>query len=78
MIHEFQRAGLSVPGDIAVIGCGNAEEGAFSNPRLTTIGPQQVSLIDETNHLLDMIERSGGARHRRFTVPWRLYPRESG
>lgn len=78
MVHEFQRAGLSVPGDIAVIGCGNAEEGAFSNPRLTTIGPLQVSLTDETNHLLDMIERRGTTRHRRFTVPWRLYLRESG
>ncbi|GLQ55192.1 LacI family DNA-binding transcriptional regulator [Devosia nitrariae] len=78
MVHEFQRAGLAVPGDIAVIGCGNAEEGAFSNPRLTTIGPFNVSLTEETDHLIDMIERRPNAAPRRFLVPWRLYLRESG
>jgi LacI family repressor for deo operon, udp, cdd, tsx, nupC, and nupG len=78
MIHEFQRAGLTVPSDIAVIGCGNAEEGAFSNPRLTTLGPLNVSLTEETDHLIDMIERRPGATPHRFQVPWRLYVRESG
>jgi len=78
MLHAFERAGLSVPQDIAVIGCGNAEEGAFCHPRLTTIGPVSVSLTQETDHLIDMIENRPGVAPRRFSVPWRLYVRESG
>jgi Transcriptional regulators len=78
MLHAFERAGLRVPQDIAVIGCGNAEEGAFCYPRLTTIGPVSVSLTQETDHLIDMIENRPGVAPRRFSVPWRLYMRESG
>lgn len=78
MIHEFQRAGLDIPEDIAVIGCGNAEEGQYCTPRLTTIGPVNVSLIEETGHLIDMIERGDKEKSKAFTVPWRLYLRDSG
>ncbi|WP_421724974.1 LacI family DNA-binding transcriptional regulator [Bauldia sp.] len=78
MINEFQRSGLRVPDDIAVIGCGNAEEGVFCAPRLTTIGPTEVSLTRETRYLIDVVEERVEERWRRFVVPWQLYVRESG
>ena len=32
VIAELQRAGVGVPHDIAVIGCGNAKEGYYCHP----------------------------------------------
>jgi DNA-binding LacI/PurR family transcriptional regulator len=78
MIGEFQRLGLAVPSDIAVIGFGNAEEGFFCNPRLSTIGPVSLSMTEATEHLLDIITNRVDAGPRQFVVPWTLYPRESG
>lgn len=77
VIEELQRHGVDVPGEIAVIGCGNAEEGFFANPRLTTIGPAAVSLTEPTGHLLDVIERRGAASGQRFVLPWSLIVRDS-
>jgi LacI family repressor for deo operon, udp, cdd, tsx, nupC, and nupG len=77
MVEEFVRLGLSVPADIAVVGCGNAEEGYYCNPRLTTIGPEWLSLTEASEHLMDVIEGRSGVATRRFTVPWTLFARES-
>lgn len=77
VIEELQRHGVDVPREIAVIGCGNAEEGYFANPRLTTIGPAAVSLTEPTGHLIDIIESRGAAGNRRFVLPWSLILRES-
>ncbi|MCS0463382.1 MULTISPECIES: substrate-binding domain-containing protein [Rhizobium] len=38
-IEEFTRLGINVPADFAVLGCGNAEEGLYCQPRLSTIRP---------------------------------------
>jgi LacI family repressor for deo operon, udp, cdd, tsx, nupC, and nupG len=77
LVEELQRAGLSVPQDIAVIGCGNAEEGYYCNPRLTTIGPKWLSLAEAAEHLIGVIQHRDDAAPRRFTIPWTLYLRES-
>lgn len=77
VIEELQRLGRTVPGDVAVIGCGNAEEGYYCNPRLTTIGPTSMSLTTAAGHLIDVIEDQGAPKWRRFAVPWQLYLRES-
>lgn len=77
MIEELQRAGLRVPADVAVVGCGNAEEGYYCHPRLTTIGPVSMSLTQATGHLIDMIEDRGAAERQQFVMPWTLYLRES-
>lgn len=76
-IQEIQRAGLSVPGDVAVIGCGNIEEGFFCQPRLTTIGPESMSLTNAAEHLLDLIENKDTPAPRKSHVPWSLIVRES-
>jgi LacI family repressor for deo operon, udp, cdd, tsx, nupC, and nupG len=78
VIEELQRAGVNVPADIAVIGCGNAEEGLFANPRLTTIGPTTISLAEPTTHLIDRIEQKGELGVRSFVLPWTLIARDSG
>jgi LacI family repressor for deo operon, udp, cdd, tsx, nupC, and nupG len=77
VVEELQRLGLSVPGDIAVVGCGNAEEGYYCYPRLTTIGPTEMSVRTPTEHLIDLIEGKGDPAFRRFLVHWSLLVRDS-
>lgn len=77
IIAEFTRSGLSIPDDIAVIGCGNIENAEYCHPKLTTIGPRSVSLVDETRHLIDcIVGEENKVRH--FSTPWELFIRESG
>jgi len=78
VIEELQRAGIDVPRDVAVIGCGNAEEGYYANPRLTTIGPTAISLADPAAHLFDRIQNKATVAPRRFVLPWTLIVRDSG
>lgn len=78
MIGEFQRLGLRVPADIAIIGCGNAEEGFYCTPRLSTIGPESWSITAATEALIDLIEADPNASPNVSRVPWKLYVRESG
>lgn len=77
VVEELQRLGLRVPDDVAVIGCGNAEEGQFAYPRLTTIGPRSISLTEATEHLIDRIERPAETEPRRFLLHWELIRRQS-
>lgn len=76
IIEELQRGGFRVPEDVAIIGCGNAEEGYFCHPRLTTFGPASLSMTEAADHLIDLIESRAEAQQR-FVVPWILYRRES-
>jgi DNA-binding LacI/PurR family transcriptional regulator len=76
-LHAFEEAGLSVPGDIAVIGCGNIEEGEFSHPALTTIGPETTHYGHLAVHLIARIAGAEGAGPMLFNVPWRLVRRAS-
>ncbi len=77
VIEELQRLGLDVPDQVAVVGCGNADEGYYSHPRLTTIGPTEMSLTDAAGHLIDLVENRGTPATRRFVLPWTLLVRES-
>jgi LacI family repressor for deo operon, udp, cdd, tsx, nupC, and nupG len=77
VIEELHRSGLSVPGDVAVIGAGNAEEGYYACPRLTTIGPTDMSFKEAAEHLMDLVQGRGSPSFRRFVVPWTLIARES-
>jgi LacI family repressor for deo operon, udp, cdd, tsx, nupC, and nupG len=77
MVEEFQRQGLSVPGHMGVIGCGNAEEGYYCNPRLSTLGPVALSMTEATEHLIDLVMHPLAGEPKTFRVPWQLYIRES-
>lgn len=76
-IHAFEEMGLSVPGDIAVIGCGNIEEGEFGHPALTTIGPETTRYDRLADHLIGRITGRDGEAPTVFDVPWRLVLRAS-
>ncbi|MER8906913.1 LacI family transcriptional regulator [Mesorhizobium sp. M0854] len=76
-LHAFEEAGLSVPGDIAVIGCGNIDEGEFSHPALTTIGPETAHYDHLADHLISLISATPGAIPTLFSVSWQLVRRAS-
>ena len=76
-LNAFQAAGLRVPDDIAVIGCGNIDEGRFSQPPLTTIGPQSARFSHLADHVADLIEGKAVSRSEVFELPWSVIPRES-
>jgi len=77
VIAEFARMEIRVPQDIAVLGCGNAEEGEFSNPSLSTIGPEWLSLDDAGRYLVESLVRNEKRPSRQFHTSWRYLPRES-
>lgn len=76
-LHAFEAAGLSVPADIAVIGCGNIDEGEFSHPALTTIGPETTHYERLADHLIALISGTPRARPTLFDVSWQLVRRAS-
>ncbi|MER8551753.1 substrate-binding domain-containing protein [Mesorhizobium sp. M0976] len=76
-LHAFEEAGLSVPGDIAVIGCGNIDEGEFSHTALTTIGPETAHYDHFADHLISLISATPGAIPTLFSVSWQLVRRTS-
>lgn len=77
VIEEFARLGIKVPTDIAVVGCGNAEEGYYCQPRLSTIGPEWLPLEEAGRYLIECLSTTGSSSPKRFFTPWRFIPRES-
>ncbi|MBB3593271.1 LacI family repressor for deo operon, udp, cdd, tsx, nupC, and nupG [Rhizobium sp. BK529] len=77
VIEEFARLGVKVPTDIAVVGCGNAEEGYYCQPRLSTIGPEWLPLEEAGQYLIDCLLTNEPSSPKRFFTPWRFIPRES-
>ncbi|MFN8445160.1 MAG: LacI family DNA-binding transcriptional regulator [Caldilineaceae bacterium] len=70
--------GLSIPGDVAVVGFDNIPESGRIRPRLTTIAQYPDEIGEKlANALFDRIEGryDGPARH--FEIPCRLIQRES-
>lgn len=69
-------AGVSVPDQVAVIGCGNLEDGQFSTPSLTTVDldPDRIARVSVDL----MVERlAGEAARPPVTTPVALVRRES-
>jgi DNA-binding LacI/PurR family transcriptional regulator len=68
----LQDAGLGIPGDVGVIGFGDADWGAFTRPALTTVSEDSVSLADRVRALLkDDVEEG------LFVMPRHLIRRDS-
>jgi DNA-binding LacI/PurR family transcriptional regulator len=77
-LRTLADAGLSVPGDVAVVGFDDIEDGRFHSPSLTTISPDKEWLAENAVAvLLDRISGSGDADRRDLTVPYTLQIRES-
>ncbi len=76
VVSAIHRKGLSVPGDISVVGCDNTEYGAVCQPPLTTIDYDYAAmgeLIVQTAS--SAIE--GETRQRMQIIPVRLIERQS-
>ena len=71
------RIGLSIPDDIAFIGCGNILEAAFSHPTLTTVGPHAYSFDDVAALLLHRLTSEHQQPPTQLTHQWQLILRES-
>jgi DNA-binding LacI/PurR family transcriptional regulator len=78
-MRAARDAGLDVPGDLAVVGFDDIEDGRYSCPSLTTISPEKGTIAARA---LDCLaERLAGDRPdsaRDIVVPHRLVVRESG
>lgn len=70
-------AGLSVPGDVAVIGTGNIPETETTRPSLTTIGPTPLDFSVVGELLFSRLGHEGPLDGRMHTIPWSLIVRDS-
>ncbi len=75
MLHD---AGLLIPGDVAVVGVDDIEDGRYATPTLTTIAPDKEKISRLAVSLL--LERIKGTRQQpleRIAVPFHLRVRKS-
>jgi LacI family transcriptional regulator len=78
LLAGFQKAGLIVPDDVAVIGFDNRQIASLTNPRLTTLGQlnrETGTLASEI--LLNKIENKPERKGRPRLLPMELIVRES-
>jgi DNA-binding LacI/PurR family transcriptional regulator len=77
-LHELRRRGLRVPDDVAVAGFDDIEDGRFSSPSLSTVGPDKQLIADTAVQLLsERLVEGSEAPARDVTVPFQLIVRES-
>ena len=63
-IRALRDLGISVPGDVSVIGFDGVDIGRFTTPRLTTVEqPVEEIARRSVNLLLDMMEKGATPRH---------------
>lgn len=77
-LHALAARGIDVPGEVAVIGIDDIEDGRFHSPTLSTIAPDKRAIAEHAVRLLH--ERLGshdGAEPAEVTVPFSLQVRES-
>ncbi|NEE00885.1 LacI family transcriptional regulator [Phytoactinopolyspora halotolerans] len=77
-LASLAAAGVDVPGQVAVVGYDNLDDGWFSTPSLTTIDPGREPLARAALDLLaDRLSGQASAHARSAVVPVRLVRRES-
>jgi LacI family gluconate utilization system Gnt-I transcriptional repressor len=77
-VMECQRRGLSVPGDVSIMGFGDFEIGAAINPPLTTIHVDFTQLGQRTGQaLIDILRDGDPERPHRVDVGLRVVERQS-
>lgn len=76
-IWAARDAGLSVPGDVAIVGVGNIDEGLISNPQLSTVGPLRHDYTDVVRLLFDRLQAEEPPPAREIVRSWTFLPRSS-
>ena len=77
-ISVLHEAGLHIPGDVAVVGIDDIEDGRYATPTLTTIAPDKEEISRLAVSLL--LGRIKGTRQQppeQITVPFHLHVRKS-
>jgi LacI family transcriptional regulator len=74
----FQRKGLRVPEDIAVVGWGNEILSQWCNPLITTVSYEFEDIVQSCLEMLSgWMENSAAAMPNSKTIPMKLFIRES-
>ncbi|GAB3423785.1 LacI family DNA-binding transcriptional regulator [Flindersiella endophytica] len=77
-IWAIRDSGRDVPGDVAVVGVGNLEEGLITKPALTTVGQPRLDFTKVAELLFDRLGTTeselGGREH---LLPWSFIQRDS-
>ncbi|TDD25788.1 LacI family DNA-binding transcriptional regulator [Nonomuraea diastatica] len=76
-IWAARDAGLRVPGDVAVVGVGNIDEGLISNPQLSTVGPLRHDYTDVVRLLFDRLQAEEPPPAREIVRSWTFLRRGS-
>ncbi|WP_188191512.1 LacI family DNA-binding transcriptional regulator [Nonomuraea sp. SYSU D8015] len=76
-LRTLLERGRSVPGDVALAGFDDIEDGRYSTPTLTTISPDKQSIARQAVDLLAARMASRASEPREIRVPHRLVVRES-
>jgi len=78
-MRALHERGVDVPGDIAVIGFDNIDEGRFSTPTLSTIDPDTERIAEIAVDMLAerLVDHRSGGAPREIRVEHRLVARES-
>ncbi|MGH3655193.1 MAG: LacI family DNA-binding transcriptional regulator [Micromonosporaceae bacterium] len=75
-LHVALTRGLSVPGDLAILGFDDVEDGRYSNPPLSTVAPDKQRIATAAADLLHRRMRYGSAAPpERYVAGYRLLPR---
>ncbi|WP_250009209.1 LacI family DNA-binding transcriptional regulator [Actinoplanes sp. M2I2] len=76
-MHVALSRGLSVPGDLAVAGFDDIEDGRYANPALTTVAPDKPAIAEAALTCLAQRLADRDDPPRRIVVPHRLELRSS-
>jgi len=78
LIKAIRRLGLSVPGDVSVVGQGNFKIASFFDPEITTLDPQNEVFAEAAMDMLaGLIEKGGADTLKSVTVKPKLIVRQS-
>ncbi|AYY14582.1 LacI family transcriptional regulator [Actinobacteria bacterium YIM 96077] len=75
-VWAARDAGLGIPDDVAIVGCGNLPETRITRPPLSTVGPPSADDFTDVSRLLfDRVLASDPPPGRELTTPWVFAPR---